>query len=43
MAQADEDGIHLDYIYDAENNGVGYHPIYRFNTEDFWQLFEQVA
>ena len=35
MAQADEDGIHLNYLYDTDHNGTGYHPIYRFDTKDF--------
>ena len=35
MAQADENGIHLNYLYDTEHNGTGYHPIYRFDTKDF--------
>lgn len=35
MAQADESGIHLNYLYDTDHNGTGYHPIYRFDTKDF--------
>ncbi len=35
MAQADENGIHLNYLYDTDQNGTGYHPIYRFDTTDF--------
>ena len=31
-----EDGnIELYYLYDADHNGQGYHPIYRFTTDDF--------
>jgi beta-fructofuranosidase len=35
MAQADEQGIHLNYLYDTDHNGTGYHPIHRFDTTDF--------
>ncbi len=37
MAQCDEDGIHLNYLYETDSNGTGYHPIYRFDTNDFCQ------
>ena len=31
-----EDGnIELYYLYDTDHNGQGYHPIYRFTTDDF--------
>lgn len=35
MAMAGEDGIYLNYLYDTNHNGTGYHPIHRFYTEDF--------
>ena len=31
----DEGTLELYYLYDTDHNGQGYHPIYRFDTEDF--------
>lgn len=35
MALSDENGIYLNYLYETDHNGVGYHPIHRFYTRDF--------
>lgn len=35
MAQSDEFGIHLNYLYETDYNAVGYHPIHRFTTTNF--------
>ena len=31
----DEGTLELYYLYDTDHNGQGYHPIYRFTTDDF--------
>ena len=36
MPYVTEDGtLELYYLYDTDHNGQGYHPIYRFTTDDF--------
>ena len=35
MALSDDKGVQLNYLYETDNNGVGYHPIHRFYTKDF--------
>lgn len=35
MAQADENEIQFNYLYETDYNAVGYHPIHRFMTTDF--------
>lgn len=37
MPMADENGIHLYYLYDTDHNGVGYHPIHKFSTSNFFE------
>jgi len=37
MPMADEDGLQLYYLYDTNHNGVGYHPIYKFSTSNFYE------
>lgn len=34
MAYADDNGIYLNYLYETDHNGIAYHPIYRFSTND---------
>lgn len=36
MPVADENGMYLYYLYDTDHNGVGYHPIWRFSTQNFY-------
>ena len=31
----ENDTLELYYLYDTDHNGQGYHPIYRFTTDDF--------
>ncbi len=31
----DEGKLEIYYLYDTDNNGQGYHPIYKYTTEDF--------
>lgn len=35
MALSGEDGVYLNYLYETDHNGVGYHPIHQFYTKDF--------
>ena len=35
MALSEENGVYLNYLYETEQNGVGYHPIHSFYTKDF--------
>ena len=35
MSLVTEDGVYLNYLYETDNNGVGYHPIHQFYTKDF--------
>lgn len=35
MPVTEGDRLLLYYLYDTDNNGSGYHPIYRFSTSDF--------
>ena len=35
MALSEENGVYLNYLYETDHNGVGYHPIHRFYTKDF--------
>ncbi len=35
MALSDDKGVYLNYLYETEHNGVGYHPVHSFYTEDF--------
>lgn len=37
MPMADENGLQLYYLYDTDHNGVGYHPIYKFSTTNFYE------
>lgn len=37
MPMADENGLQLYYLYDTDHNGVGYHPIYKFSTSNFYE------
>ena len=34
MPFVDGDVLQLYYLYDTDHNGQGYHPIYRFSTDD---------
>lgn len=34
MPFADENGIYLNYLFETDQNGIAYHPIYRFSTTD---------
>lgn len=36
MPMADGDVLQLYYLYDTDHNGVGYHPIYKFSTNNFY-------
>lgn len=36
MAMADGDELQLNYLYDTDYNGIAYHPIYRFATDNFY-------
>ena len=31
----EDDTLEIYYLYDTDHNGQGYHPIYRFTTDDF--------
>ncbi|MBR4356650.1 MAG: hypothetical protein IKQ00_01895 [Butyrivibrio sp.] len=35
MALSTEKGVYLNYLYETDNNGVGYHPIHQFYTGNF--------
>jgi len=35
MALSDDKGVYLNYLYETDNNGIGYHPIHQFYTRDF--------
>ncbi|WP_408071532.1 hypothetical protein [Butyrivibrio sp. JL13D10] len=35
MALSSDDGVYLNYLYETDNNGVGYHPLHQFYTKDF--------
>ncbi|MDE7131821.1 MAG: DUF4975 domain-containing protein [Lachnospiraceae bacterium] len=35
MPMVDGDRLQLYYLYDTDQNGAGYHPIYKFSTTDF--------
>lgn len=37
MPMAENDTFHLYYLYDTDHNGVGYHPIHKFSTENFYE------
>lgn len=37
MPMADESGLQLYYLYDTDHNGMGYHPIYKFSTTNFYE------
>ena len=37
MPMADEDGLQLYYLYDTDHNGMGYHPIHKFSTTNFYE------
>ena len=37
MPMADGDKLQLYYLYDTDNNGSGYHPIYKFSTSNFYE------
>lgn len=37
MPMAEEDRLQLYYLYDTNNNGSGYHPIYKFSTSNFYE------
>ncbi len=40
MPMTDEDGLHLYYLYDTDHNGMGYHPIYKFSTSNFYEYHD---
>ena len=35
MALSDDKGVYLNYLYETDHNGVGYHPLHSFYTRDF--------
>ncbi len=37
MPMAEEDTLHLYYLYDTDHNGTGYHPIYKFSTTNLYE------
>ena len=37
MPMADGDVLQLYYLYDTDHNGMGYHPIYKFSTDNFYE------
>jgi len=37
MPMADENELQLYYLYDTDHNGMGYHPIYRLATSNFYE------
>lgn len=37
MPMTDGDVLQLYYLYDTDHNGVGYHPIYKFSTSNFYE------
>lgn len=37
MPMADENELQLYYLYDTDHNGMGYHPIYKLSTSDFYE------
>lgn len=41
MPFADENGIYLNYLYETDHNGIAYHPIYRFFTNDLCSYFDE--
>lgn len=37
MPMSDGERMHLYYLYDTDHNGVGYHPIHKFSTVNFYE------
>lgn len=37
MPMIDDKGIHLYYLFDTDNNGIGYHPIHKFSTTNLYE------
>ncbi|MDE7325517.1 MAG: family 43 glycosylhydrolase [Lachnospiraceae bacterium] len=37
MPMSDGKQLHLYYLYDTDHNGVGYHPIHKFSTTNFYE------
>lgn len=37
MPMSDGEKLQLYYLYDTDHNGVGYHPIYKFSTSNFYE------
>ncbi|HHX61313.1 MAG TPA: DUF4975 domain-containing protein [Epulopiscium sp.] len=37
MPLTDDEGIHLYYLYDTDNNGRAYHPIHKFSTTNLYE------
>lgn len=35
MALSTDKGVYLNYLYETDHNGVGYHPLHQFFTKDF--------
>lgn len=40
MPMTDGDDLHLYYLYDTDHNGMGYHPIYKFSTSNFYEYHD---
>lgn len=41
MALSEDGGVYLNYLYETDHNGVGYHPIHSFFTRDFLSFEER--
>lgn len=41
MALSTDKGVYLNYLYETDNNGVGYHPIHQFYTKDFLKYMDK--
>lgn len=37
MPMSDGDTLQLYYLYDTDHNGIGYHPIHKFSTSNFYE------
>lgn len=37
MPMTDDKGIQIYYLYETDNNGVGFHPIYKFSTTNLYE------
>lgn len=40
MPMADGDVLQLYYLYDTDHNGMGYHPIHKFSTDNFFDYHD---